>query len=163
MNKPITLENLDEKVSFRFADANDVPELLLLYEEFYEEAIYKDFLEWDRARARETIHHGITTDGRPHLVAIIDGSIVGFLSYILDHSFSVHPCQVLMEFYIAPEFRRSVIGRALLGMAVMEGKQACAGAFHAPVASGMAAARSLKNMFEKAGFTDMGYIMRRGL
>jgi hypothetical protein len=47
-------------------------------------------------------------------------------------------------------------------MAVMEGKIVNAGAFHAPVASGMDAARSMKNMFEKAGFADLGYIMRRG-
>ena len=64
MNKRITLDNLEERVRFRFADANDVPELLLLYEMFYEEAVYKDFLEWDRARARETILNGIVTDDR---------------------------------------------------------------------------------------------------
>jgi hypothetical protein len=48
-------------------------------------------------------------------------------------------------------------------MAIQEGKIAGAGAFHAPVASGMAEARSLANMFDKAGFTQFGYMMRRGL
>ena len=67
-----------------------------------------------------------------------------------------------MEFYVAPEHRRSAIGRALLGMAIQEGKNANAGAFHAPVASGMRAARSLFNMFDKAGFSQFGYMMRRG-
>ena len=115
-----------------------------------------------RERARRS-SHGIFTDTRPHIIAIVDDEIVGFLAYILDHTFSVKPCQVLMEFYVAPEHRRSAIGRALLAMAVQEGKRAGAGAFHAPVASGMHAARSLVNMFLKAGFHQLGFVMRRGL
>jgi hypothetical protein len=47
-------------------------------------------------------------------------------------------------------------------MAVQEGKAAGAGAFHAPVASDMSAARTLFNMFDKAGFRQFGYMMRRG-
>jgi L-amino acid N-acyltransferase YncA len=158
MNRPITLDNLDQRVSFRFADASDVPELLLRYEMFYEEAVYKDFLEWDRARSRETILNGIVADTRPHILAQVEDSIVGFLAYILDHTFSVRPCMVLMEFYVVPEHRRSAIGRALLAMAIQEGKAANAGAFHAPVASGMKAARTLFNMFDKAGFEQFGFM-----
>ena len=163
MNKRITLDNLDQRVMFRFAEARDVPELLLRYEQFYEEAVYKDFLQWDRHRARETILHGITSDERPHIVAVVEERIVGFVAYVLDHSFSVRPCQVLMELYVTPDCRRSAIGRGLLSMAVQEGKAANAGAFHAPVASGMAAQRTLFNMFDKAGFKQFGYMMRRGL
>ena len=162
MNKPITLDNLDKRVTFRFADVNDVPELMGLYERFYREAVYKDFLEWDGPRARNTILCGVAADERPHILALVDDEIVGFLAYVLDHSFSVRPCQVLMEFYVAPEHRLGAIGRALVAMAVQEGKNANAGAFHAPVASGMRAARSLFNMFDKAGFHQLGFIMRRG-
>ena len=163
MNKPITLDNLDQRVAFRFADVDDVPEVMRLYERFYEEAVYKDLLEWDAARARQTVLHGIVSNDRPHIVALVDDEIVGFLAYILDHTFSRRPCQVLMEFYVAPEHRRSAIGRALLTMAVQEGKAADAGAFHAPVASGMREARSLFNMFDKAGFQQFGYMLRRAL
>jgi L-amino acid N-acyltransferase YncA len=162
VNKPITLDNLDERVTFRFADADDVPDVLALYIRFYDEAVYKDFLEFDPARARDTILNGIIADTRPHIIAEVDQEIVGFLAYILDHTFSVRPCQVLMEFYVAPEFRRSAIGRALLAMAIQEGKAADAGAFHAPVASGMREARSLFNMFDKAGFKQFGFMTRRG-
>jgi len=163
MNKPITLDNLDQCVAFRFADVNDVPEVMRLYERFYAEAVYKDLLEWDAARARDTILNGVFTNDRPHILAIVDEEIAGFLAYILDHTFSVKPCMVLMEFYVVPEHRRSAIGRALLAMAIQEGKNANAGAFHAPVASGMSAARSLFNMFDKAGFTQFGFMVRRAL
>lgn len=163
MNRPITLDNLDQNVAFRFADVNDVPEMMRLYERFYVEAVYKDFLEWDSERARETVLHGVFTDTRPHIVAIVDETLVGFLAYIFDHSFSVRPCQVLMEFYVVPEYRRSAIGRALLAMAIQEGRHANAGAFHAPVASGMRAARSLFNLFNKAGFEQFGFMCRKAL
>ena len=162
MNR-ITLDNLDRRVAFRFAEVDDVPELMGLYERFYEEAVYKDFLEWDAQRARQTVLDGVFADTRPHILAVIDETPVGFIAYILDDTFSKRPCQVLMEFYVAPEHRRSAIGRALLAMAIQEGKHADAGAFHAPVASGMREARSLFNMFAKAGFSQMGFLMRRGL
>lgn len=162
MNKPITFDNLDDRVKFQSADASDVPELIALYIRFYEEAVYKDFLEFDPARARETILNGIVTNQRPHILACVEGEIVGFISYILDDSFSTKPCLVLMEFYVAPEFRRSAIGRALLAMTILEGQAAGAGAFHAPIASGMNTNHSLFNMFDKAGFRQFGFIMRRG-
>jgi L-amino acid N-acyltransferase YncA len=150
-------------VSFRIATPDDVPELIAVYERFYAEAVYKDFLEFDPVRARETILNGITFDSRPHILATIDETIVGFVAFVIDHSFSVKPCAVLMELYVLPEFRRSAIGRALVALSVMEAKRKGAGAFHAPVASGMTEARSLFNLFDKAGFTQFGYMMRRGL
>ena len=163
MNKRISPDKLDEQVKFRFADANDVPELIELYLRFYDEAIYKDFLEFDPVRARATILDGIVADTRPHIVAEVDERIEGFIAYIFDHTFSVKPCQVLMEFYVTPELRLSPIGRALLAGAVQEGKIFGAGAFHAPIASGMSAAASMGNMFLKAGFHQLGFVMRKGL
>ena len=163
MNKPITFDNLSEQVKFRFADVNDLPDVMALYRRFYAEAVYKDLLEWDDAKARNTILLGLVTGVRPHILALVDDEPVGFLAYILDDSFSVKPCQVLMEFYVDPEHRRSAIGRALFGIAILEGKEAGAGAFHAPVASGMKEARSLFNLMTKAGFSQMGFLMRMGL
>jgi GNAT superfamily N-acetyltransferase len=163
MNKPITLDDLNERVIFRAADVDDTPELVLLYERFYDEAVYKDFLEIDPARVQSTIATEIAADTRPHILATVNREIVGFISYIFDHSFSVRPCQVLMELYVVPEQRRSAIGRALVALAIQEGQAAGAGAFHAPIASGMPNALSLRNLFLKAGFTDIGFILRKGL
>ena len=159
----ITRENIKDFVSFRLATPDDVPELVAVYERFYAEAVYKDFLEFDPVRARETILHGIVSDGRPHILALIDDAIVGFIALVIDHSFSVKPCAVLMELYVIPEFRHGAIGRYLVGLAIMTAKDRGAGAFHAPVASGMTETRSLFNLFDKAGFTQFGYMMRRGL
>jgi len=140
-----------------------VPELLELYRAFYEEAVYKDFLEYDEERVDATIFAGIINDQRPHILAIVDESIVGFISYWFDRTFSKEPCMVLLEFYVHPDFRRSALGRGLLGLAIQEGQREGAKAFHAPVASGMKEVRSLVNMFMKAGFSPFGVMMRRGL
>ena len=69
----------------------------------------------------------------------------------------------MLEFYVIPERRRGAIGRGLLAMAIQEGQHAGAGAFHAPLASGMLEVRSLINMFMKAGFEPFGVMMRRKL
>ena len=159
----ITRANIKDFVSFRLATPDDVPELIEVYQRFYAEAVYKDFLEFDPAQARETILNGITYDGRPHILATIDDVIVGFIATVIDHSFSVKPCAVLMELYVVPEFRHGAIGRYLVGLAIMTAKDRGAGAFHAPVASGMTEARSFFNLFDKAGFKQFGYMCRRPL
>ena len=140
-----------------------MPELMELYDSFYAEAVYKEMLEFDPERATRTILHGIVTDQRPHILAFVDQKPVGFISWVLDHTFSVKPCQVMMELYVLPEHRRSAIGRQLVGLSVLEGRHAGAGAYHAPVASGMTEARTLFNLFSKAGFRQHGFMMRRKL
>jgi GNAT superfamily N-acetyltransferase len=142
---------------------DDLDALMALYRRFYQEAVYKDFAEWDDERATSTIEYRVKNHLRPHLLAIVDGAIVGFVSWELDHSFSVKPVAVLFELYVQPEHRRSALGRFLVKLALWVAKDDGACAFHAPVASGMEAAYSLQNLFRKEGFTDMGYVMRKAL
>jgi len=163
MNSHISLENLREEASFRYATEADCAELFDLYRLFYEEAVYKDYLDYDEEKVQHVVSHGIRTDERPHIVAVVDESVVGFLSFWFDRTFSRQPCMVLLEFYVHPDFRRSAIGRGLVALAVLEGRHAGAGAFHAPIASGMPAARTLINLFAKAGFEPLGWVMRRKL
>lgn len=159
----ITLQNLNAKAKFRSAERADIGELVELYRQFYEEAVYKDFLTFDPQRVRATVLGGIATNELPHIVAIVGDKIVGFISWVVDHSFSVEPCQVLRELYVLPAYRRGALGRALVGLFILEGRATGCAAIHAPVASGMTEARTLFNLFGKAGFTQFGYMMRRKL
>lgn len=137
--------------------------MLELYRLFYSEARYQDCLEYDEDKVRDTIFAGIITDDRPHILAVVDESIVGFISWWLDRTFSKQPCMVGLEFYVLPDFRGSAIGRGLLGLAITEGKRAGAGACHFPLASGMRELKTMVNMFQKAGFQPLGVVMRRKL
>lgn len=137
---------------------------MALYRRFYEEAVYKDFIEWDDERATNTIEDRVTRHLRPHIVAEVEGQMVGFIAWELDHSFSKKPVAILYEFYVTPEHRKSAIGRFLWRLAswVMKDSGACA--VHVPVASGMKeAATTMKNMLVREGLEEFGYILRKGL
>lgn len=150
-------------VSFQLANVDHVPELLALYEQFFAEASYKDFIEFDSDRAGDYLVRVIGSGACPHILAVIDEKIVGLVSYSLDHTFSKKPVAVMGELYVVPAHRRSALGRVLVAQAcdLAKGDDACA--FHAPVASGLKEARSLFNLFQKGGFQSFGYMMRRGL
>lgn len=158
----LTPANLLNECQFRYAQTEDVDALVALIERFFEEAVYKDFITLDPVRARKTTAFGIENSTRPHLVAVIDGEIVGFISWELDWSFSVRPVSVLFEVYVIPERRRSAIGRYLIGLWIWASKDSGACALHAPVASGLKETASMKNLFGKLGFTELGFIMRLG-
>jgi GNAT superfamily N-acetyltransferase len=143
---------------------DDLAPLMDLYRRFYAEAVYKDFIEWDDARATSTVEARVKHHVRPHILAIVDGEMVGFICWELDHSFSVKPVAVLFEFYVQPEHRRSAIGRFLMRIALWVAKDDGACAFHAPIASGMReTAGTMRNMLVKEGLEDLGYIMRKKL
>jgi GNAT superfamily N-acetyltransferase len=163
MNKPITFDNLTDLTTFRFADVGDAPVLAAMLERYHAETVLKDFLEFELDRAHATISEGIANEKRPYILAVVDGGIVGFLSFVLDYTYYARPCLVMIELYVLPEFRRSAIGRALVAIAILEGKRLGAAAFHAALASGLDETRSLLNLFSKAGFEHLGAIMRRGL
>ena len=147
------------------ARLDDVDELVLLFETFFAESGYGDrgivyAPENARAWLQRVIEYGIT----PHIVARLNGKIIGAISYDLDKSFCIEPVAVLHLIYVLPEHRRTAIGRLLVGLAVDLAKRvdgACA--FHAPVASGMTEMASLENLFLKAGFAPVGFIMGRAL
>jgi len=160
----IIAANVGSRASFRYALLpDDLEPVMALYRRFYGEAVYKDFIEWDDERAAATIEYGIKHHTRPHVLAVVEDEIVGFVCWQLDHSFSKAPVAVLYELYVAPERRRSAIGRFLVHLMCWVAKDDGACAIHAPVASGMDAAKSLFNLFTKAGFEQLGYVMRKKL
>ena len=166
-HQPLTLitSKTIGKASFRYAMLpDDLKPLMALYRRFYAEAVYKDYIQWDDERATTTIELRIKHHIRPHVLAIVDGKIVGFIAWELDHSFSVKPVGVLFEFYVEPGYRKSAIGRFLMKTALWVAKDEGACAFHAPVASGMKeAATTMRNMLVKEGMEEFGYILRKGL
>lgn len=163
MMEHITPANIERRIEFRYAKVDDLDALMAVYERFYDEAVYKDYITWDHARARKTIEWRMEQRIRPHIIAVdgADKTLIGFISWELDHTFSVRPVAILFEFYVVPEFRKGAIGRYLLHLAKREMKADGACAFHAPVASGMKDTQRLKNLLLKAGMSELGFIMRQ--
>lgn len=154
-------------VDFDLASPADAEELAYLFEKFFSEADYKSRgIVYSHERAKAWLERVITSGSCPHIVARTHGDrsvIIGVTSYSLDGSFCVDPVAVLGTLYVVPDHRRSAVGRILVAVATEAaiGDGACA--FHAPIASGMAEMKTLKNLFTRAGFVEIGTILGRGL
>jgi len=149
----------------RLATVDDVDALLDLFETFFAESGYPPSIQFDRVRAKHYLTQAISTGHEPHIIAPLpDGSIAGSISYEIDHTFSKEPFAILGEVYARPEYRRSGIGRALIGSAMDVAKNADhATCMHIPITSGHEAVPSLVNAFRRFGAEQIGVIMRKVL
>jgi GNAT superfamily N-acetyltransferase len=147
------------------AGSSDTDELDELFQRFFAEAGYASRgIVYSSDKARAWIHEAISFCHCPHIIARIDNKIVGVLSYSLDDTFCEKPIAVMHVFYVVPEHRKSALGRMLLQFALdlaTTVDEACA--FHAPVASEVGDVASLVNLFQKAGFTAVGFIAGKAL
>jgi ribosomal protein S18 acetylase RimI-like enzyme len=165
--RPKLFQEILAGVDFAVASPADADELAVLYRRFFDEADYKSRgIVYAPEKVLDSLQAATMLGRYPHIIARTrgyDGKIIGFVSYSLDDAFCVDPVAVMDNIYVAPEYRRSAIGRVLIAL-VLEmaiGDGACA--FHAPVASGTTAAKSLLNSFKRAGFSEIGMIVGRGL
>ncbi len=148
---------------YEMATEKDVVELTYLFKDFFEESDYADKgIAYSPNNAAVWLRRVITQGVFPHVVARIDGKIVGVTSFSLDQSFSEEPIAVLHTIYVRPEFRRTQIGRQLLALALFVAEGDGATCFSAPISSGMKEVPSLQNMFRKAGFRQSGAILTKG-
>jgi GNAT superfamily N-acetyltransferase len=156
-----SLHNLD----IVLAGSSDADELNELFQRFFAEAGYANRgIVYDPKKAQDWLCEVLAFGTCPHIIARIEGRIVGVLSYELDDTFSEKPIAVLHVFYVVPEHRKSALGRMLLQFAMDVATtvdDACA--FHAPVASEVNDVASLCNLFHKAGFSAIGFIAGRAL
>jgi len=153
-----------EDVEFRLASVEDAPELNALFELFFSEAGYQDRgIVYSPENVRDWLPSVIERGVVPHLVASIDGKIIGVCAYELDKTFCVQPVAVLHTIYVVEKHRRSAIGRVLITLVMDLAKHGGAVAFHAPIVSGMEEQKSLMNMLIKCGFEVIGVIAGRRL
>jgi hypothetical protein len=151
-------------LDFRMADEKDVLALVELGREQFETSCYADFgVEFSAAQAEKFLTFALENVLIPHLVATVDGKIVGGISFAYDHSFSKQPIAILQNVFVTKKYRRTLIGRMLLTMAanIAKDEQACA--FFAPVNNGGDHVHSLGNLLSKIDFHMTGYIMTRKL
>jgi GNAT superfamily N-acetyltransferase len=149
-------------IALRMATVEDVPQLVDLFDRFFHESQYASHLEYSRENSRRYLEQAIGTGMSPHILAVLDGAIIGELSYHIDRSFLVEPMAILNEFYVIPEFAGTPVGRALVAAAMdicrdVE-KAKC---FHLVLSSGHKRARTLVNLFKKFGAQEIGIVMNK--
>ena len=152
------------RIKVRLARTEDVqPVINDIGEDFFHEAEFDRFAEFDAERWRLNCEHRIGSGQTPFIVAEFEGRIVGFISYTLEQAFTKRPIAVAWMFYVKPSWRKLAIGRGLLSAALdmAKGDNACA--FFASITPTTPAARSMVNLFRHKGFTPMGGAMQRAL
>lgn len=146
------------------AEVDDVAALVELGREQYETSRYADLgIEFSANQTEKFLTLALENMFFPHLVATVDGKVVGGISFCYDHSFSKKPIAVLQNIFVTKKYRRTLVGRMLMMMAanIAKDEQACA--FFAPVNNGGDHINSLGNLLSKADFKMTGYIMSKEL
>ena len=152
------------EIDFRLAVQEDAHAIALLFEQFFNEAGYKDRgIVYSVPKSEAWLENVIARGVVPHLVAIKHRKIIGAISYSLDDTFCVEPVAVLNMAYVVPEERKSAIGRVLVALVSDLARLDGACAFHAPLASGMAEQKTLINLFKHEGFDEIGAILGKRL
>ena len=162
MNVIAKINDPQHVIALRMATVEDVPQLVDLFDRFFHESQYATHLEYSRENSARYLEQAIGTGMSPHILAVLDGTIIGELSYHIDRSFCVAPMAILNEFYVIPEFAGTPVGRALVAAAMdicrdVEG----ANCFHAVLSSGHKRARTLVNLFKKFGAQEIGIVMNK--
>ena len=113
-----------------------------------------------RAWTRKVLDYG----AHVCLLALLDGEVVGFFAYSLDHNFSIKPVAVMGTFFVAKAHRRSAVPAILFELGIEPG-----GRPTAPAPSTRRSPprrsprRALENMFKHHGFAVIGTMMGRAL
>lgn len=164
MNMHTKPERPEIVIQLRLATVDDVDRLVTLFETFFAESSYPPAIEYDRERAKHYLTAAIKSGHEPHIIAPINGQIIGSISYVIDHQFSKQPFAVLGEVYALPEFRSSGLGRALVASAMDMAKHVDgATCMHIPITSGHKNVPTLVNLFKKFGAEQIGVMMRKVL
>ena len=153
---------LPENCTIDLATVSDVVQLTYVFKDFFGESDYaRHGITFSPNRAAVWLKRGIEAGVFPHIVARIGEQIVGVISWSMDDSFCEEPIAVLHTIYVKPKFRRSIIGRTLVALAMDIARSEGACAFSAPITSGMKEMRGLQNMLAKAGFAPSGVVMTK--
>jgi GNAT superfamily N-acetyltransferase len=152
-----TFGRTNPRLTFRLGKPEDVRALLDKYgSDFFHEAGFDEFSPFDIERATNVMAAQIKRGETPFILAMLNGEVVGMVSYTLCHVFTAQPIGILWMFYVMPPHRRSPVGRMLLWFALELARKDGASAFFATITPTSIAGRSLCNLFRRAGFKPMG-------
>ena len=153
-----------DPLSLRVGKPADVEPLLRKYGlDHFTEGGFTEFAEFDLERAVVEMTKQVARDDTPLAIASINGEDVGWISWTVMHIFTTKPIAVLWTIYVAPEHRKSLLGRKLVRGAIEVAKTEGACAFFATVAPTSLGGQALCRIFESFGFQPMGGAYFKGL
>lgn len=150
------IEQADLKPRFREMMADDVLHILQLCRLFFLESEFSSFSTFDPESLLRLLD-GIPDNPRLDCFVFEDGGFPqGFLIYQTDTTYTVEPLALMFLFYVAPEYRKSPVGRSLLKIAEAHAKARGCVAFYGGAMAGIpGVTQTLKNLYAKAGYEEL--------
>lgn len=150
---------------FRPAEAKDVPALVALGIDYFHESEISRFTTYAADSFEKAMASAIEHPGHDIIVFCPDGGPPrGFISYSLDFSYTKEPLALLSLLYVAPEYRKTPVGRCLVRLATSRAKDRGAVLFYAGGMSGIPEVeKTIANLFRKMGFEDLAFWGRKVL
>lgn len=142
----------------RFRDflPEDVDSIVALGADFFAESEFPTFATFAPDNFRMCLQEAVMSPSMTGLVFEYDREIKGFLFYQLDASYTKEPIALMWLFYVAPDFRKSPVGRELLHLAENYAMAQGAVAFYAGAMAGIPAVNTtLKNLYLKVGYEPL--------
>ena len=146
-----------EPVYFRFGEEKDIPRLLELAEQFFNESEMSEFSTFSAENIERTIRNFFAHPDFVFLVFLPDGEeIHGFSAFMMEASYTEELVALGWLFYVTPEYRKTPAGRSLLALSVDYAEQAGCCAFYNGVMAGIdGVAKTMPNMYMKQGFEPL--------
>lgn len=146
----------DPAPRFREMMAEDTPHILQLCGRFFLESEFSGFSTFDPDSLMRLLER---IPDNPKLDCFVfedKGVPQGFLIYQTDTTYTVEPLALMFLFYVAPEYRKSPVGRSLLTIAETHAKARGCVAFYGGAMAGIpGVTRTLKNLYTKAGYEEL--------
>jgi GNAT superfamily N-acetyltransferase len=154
---------LPDGLDLRMAELSDIPQLVDLARRFFAESQYPNLgIVFSRLAYERYLIHVLTNNISPHIIALVNGELVGVISWVQDFSYSDDPIATMTMFYVSPDHRKSALGRLLCETAEETAVRTGCCAIFMPVNSGTGSTISMCNMFSRRGFISSGVIMSKG-
>lgn len=150
-------------IEIRMAEAKDAAMIAAFLGSFFKLSIWSEFLAYHEERTRKYLEVAVGTEFAMYVVAMDGEEMVGVCSY---HIFSVYtePIAVMDETYTIPRFRRTDLGRRLVGLVIELARRGGCKVINFPICSGLKEQNSLMNMIGKHfGAVPVGMIFRKAL
>ena len=147
--------NLPEPSFIEFT-AEHVDEIVELGADFFAESEFSDFAEYSEENFRSMLYEAANSLAMEGLLFTDAGRIRGMIFFQLDMGYTVKPIALMWLFYVAPEYRKSPVGRVLLALAEGLAKLRGATAFYGGSMAGIPEVKNtIRNLYNKAGYEEL--------
>lgn len=157
------MKKKDVVVKVYRACRDDVDEIVALAKGFFEESNLSKNLTLKEANWRRTVTDYIDYESVNAIIAVVNGNIVGYCLVYWQEDYTVERIGEMYQFYVLPEFRKTIVPRSLIKYAVKQYEEWGCKRCYLDASPGMGDTqlKSFENLWGKFGYEKVGMTMMR--